>query len=396
MTQAHTVTIRHLIRDLTVLRHSATVSNCGIMGKFSFFEFLREQWTELPISTADVSDKSLVLVGTNVGLGNEAAVHLAQLTPKSLLITSRDEAKCEQAKADVETRSGTTDIESWPLELSSFDSVRSFVNRFEAKGCTVDVLIANAGVSTKKYAKTSDGYETTFQINYLSTALLSILMLPHLIKTGTPENPSRLVIVSSEVHFLANKLEGADEWPSIIEKINDETVMRNRYHLSKLLEVMFIRELSSRLPTPTLVAVSAVNPGFCQSRLTREIESGPLFKFAVSIYKGLLARTTEMGSRTLVHAAIEPGERERHGHYLSSCEVAEESDYALSTEGREVSKRLWHETLRILGDIDPRVNTIVSEHLIQDTVNMCCVVAHDIETLVAPIGTSAGRASGYL
>ncbi|KAG0700362.1 short-chain dehydrogenase [Suillus ampliporus] len=340
------------------------------MGKVSVFDVFREQWTELPISTADISDKSLVVVGANVGLGNEAAVRLAQLKPKGLMITSRDEAKCERSKADVETRSGMTDIESWPLELSSFDSVRSFVNRFEAKGCTVDALIANAGVATGTYAKTPDGYETTLQVNYLSTALLSILMLPHLIKTGTPENPSRLVIVSSEAHFSVDRLEGADKWPGIIETLNDEvyctsSVMRSRYPLSKLLGVMFIRELSSRLPTPTLVAVSAVNPGFCQSRLTREV-TGPFIKLAIRILTVLLARTTEMGSRTLVHAAIEPGERERHGHYLSSCKVAEESDYVLSAEGRELSKRLWHETLRILGDIDPRVNTIVSEHLIQD------------------------------
>jgi NAD(P)-dependent dehydrogenase (short-subunit alcohol dehydrogenase family) len=133
--------------------------------------------------------------------------------------------------------------------------------------------------------------------------------------------------------------------------------MKNRYYLSKLLQVMFVRELSSRLPTPTLVAVSAVNPGFCHSRLGREVDSNPFLK--------LLARTTEMGSRTLVHAAIEPGERERHGHYLSSCKVTEESDYVLSVEGREVSKRLWYETLKILGDVDPRVNKIVSEHLTQ-------------------------------
>jgi NAD(P)-dependent dehydrogenase (short-subunit alcohol dehydrogenase family) len=341
------------------------------MGKLNFFGFLREQWTELPISTADVSDQSLIVVGTNVGLGNEAAVHLAQLKPKSLVITSRDEVKCELTKAGVETRSGMTGIESWPLELGSFDSVRSFVDKFEAKGHTVNVLIANAGISTLKYAKSLHGYETTFQVNYLSTALLSILMLPHLIKTGTPEHASRLVIVSSEVHYIANRLKGADKWPSIIEKINDEayctsSVMLNRYPLSKLLEVMFIRELSSRLPSPTLVAVSAVNPGLCHSRLTREADSNIFFKFAMRIYKGLLARTTEMGSRALVHAAIEPGERERHGHYLSSCEVTEESDYVLSAEGREVSKRLWYETLKILGDVDPRVNRIVSEHLTQD------------------------------
>ncbi|KAG1871203.1 short-chain dehydrogenase [Suillus subalutaceus] len=327
--------------------------------------FLREQWTELPVSTADVSDQSLVVVGTNVGLGNEAAVHLAQLKPKNLLITSRNEVKCELSKTDVETRSGMTGIESWPLELSSFDSVRSFVDNFEAKGYTVNVLIANGGLSTMKYAKTSDGYETTFQVNYLSTALLSILMLPHLIKTGTPEHASRLVIVSSVVHYMADRLKGADKWSSIIEIINDEAYCTSR-QVSSLLEVMFIRELSSRLPTPTLVAVSAVNPGFCHSRLTREVDSNPFLKFSMSILKRLLARTTEMGSRTLVHAAIEPGERERHGHYLSSCKVTEESDYTLSAEGREVSNRLWHETLKILGDIDPRVNTIVSEHLTQD------------------------------
>ncbi|KAG2154385.1 short-chain dehydrogenase [Suillus bovinus] len=340
------------------------------MGKLTVFGYLCEQWAELPIPNADVSDQSLIVVGANVGLGYEAAVHLAQLKPKSLLITSRDEIKCEKSKADVEARSGMSAIECWPLELCSFDSVRSFVDNFEAKGCTANALIANAGISTLQYTTTPDGYETTFQVNYLSTALLSLLMLPHLIKAGTPERASRLVIVSSEFHFLANRLKGADKWPSIIETINDKayctsSVMLNRYSLTKLLEVMFARELSSRLATPTLVAVSTVNPGSCHSRLTRDIESNPLFKFLVKTYKGLVARTTEMGSRTLVHAAIELDERERHGHYLSSCEIAEVSDYTLSAEGREVSKRLWHETLQILGDIDPRVNTIVSEHLTQ-------------------------------
>jgi len=339
------------------------------MGNFSVLQFIRAQWTALPVPTADISRKSLVVVGANVGLGYEAAVHLAQLKPKSLLITSRDQAKCEQSKADIETRSGmTSGIESWPLELSSFDSVCSFMNDFEAKGCTVDALIANAGVSTMTYAKTLDGYETTLQVNYLSTALLSILMLPHLIKTGTPESASRLLIVSSEAHYLADTLKGADKWNGIIEKLNDQafctsSVMQDRYNLSKLLEVMFVRELSSRLPNPTMVAISAINPGLCSSNLTRSIASTALLKLAVNTLNALMARTPEMGSRTLVHPAIMPGERERHGHFLSSCEVTEESDYILGSEGKEVSKSLWNETIKILGDIDPRVNKIVSEYL---------------------------------
>jgi retinol dehydrogenase-12 len=80
-------------------------------------------------------------------------------------------------------------------------------------------------------------------------------MLPHLIKTGTPERASRLVIVSSMAHYhIADSPKGADEWSSIIGTINDEahctsrqvslasfptaiitcsSVMKDRYNLSK-------------------------------------------------------------------------------------------------------------------------------------------------------------------
>jgi retinol dehydrogenase-12 len=68
----------------------------------------------------------------------------------------------------------------------------------------------------------------SLQVNYLSTALLSILMLPHLIKAGTPESASRLIIVSSEVHFLAHTLKGADKWDGIIEKLNDQAYCTSR------------------------------------------------------------------------------------------------------------------------------------------------------------------------
>ena len=110
---------------------------------------------------------------------------------------------------------------------------------------------------------------------------------------------------------------------------------------SQVLEIMFVRELASRLPNPTPVSVSVINPGFCHSRLTRSIEGNLVVSVAVRVAKALLARTAEMGSRTLVHSAVEPGERARHGRYASCCEVTEESDYVLSEEGKQISRRLW-------------------------------------------------------
>ena len=104
---------------------------------------------------------------------------------------------------------------------------------------------------------------------------------------------------------------------------------------------MFVRELASRLPNPTPVSVSAVNPGFCISQITRSMDTNPVIRITSCVVKALFARTTEVGSRTLVHPAVEPGERVRHGRYVSCCEVVEESDYVLSEEGKEISKRLW-------------------------------------------------------
>ncbi|KAG1752839.1 hypothetical protein EDB19DRAFT_1903226 [Suillus lakei] len=257
-----------------------TLTESTDAGKFIVSEFLCEQRKELPVASADISDKSILVVGANVGLGFEASVHLAKLQPKHLLVTARDVPKCQQTIADIQQRASISTIDARPLELGSFESVVQFVNQFEEEGFQINALVANAGMSTTQYSRTVDGWETTYSDLFGLFSLLSILMLPHLIETSTPQSASRLVIVSSELHYIANKLSGADQWPSILEKLNDpgyctSSVMSDRYNLSKLLEVMFVCELSSRLPASTPVAVSAVNPGFCHSRLTRSTEQIP-------------------------------------------------------------------------------------------------------------------------
>lgn len=54
------------------------------------------------------------------------------------------------------------DVHVWPLELGSFDSVRTFADRVELEGFPMNALIANAAISTMTYAKTQGGWETTF------------------------------------------------------------------------------------------------------------------------------------------------------------------------------------------------------------------------------------------
>jgi len=61
------------------------------------------------------------------------------------------------------------------------------------------------------------------------------------------------------------------------------------------------------------------------------------------ITEGLLARTTEEGSRQLVWAAVGGVGREfeLRGGYVNMANLEEVSDYALSDEGAAVQTRLW-------------------------------------------------------
>ena len=88
--------------------------------------------------------------------------------------------------------------------------------------------------------------------------------------------------------------------------------------MSKLLEVLYTRELAARTKKSgkPQVIINYLNPGLCHSSLAREIEDW-FFYFM----KALLARPTEYGSRTLVSAA-EAGP-ETHGQYLSNCCIEE-------------------------------------------------------------------------
>ncbi|KAI6116357.1 short-chain dehydrogenase [Pisolithus sp. B1] len=328
--------------------------------------FLYDQrWQPLPIPTTsdDVSSKVFMVVGSNTGIGLEASVFLARQKPKLLVATSRDSTKCKLTREAILERTDLCDgegsaVETWPLEMSSFDSVRAIADRLATReDSQLNVVVANAGVILDEFDNTQDGWELTLQVNYLSTALLSLLLLPYLVKSSTAGSPSRLVIVSSVAHYNGtDSLKKAKTWDRILETINSREFAKpaERYCVSKLFSMMFVRELEARLPYPTPVIVCAVDPGLCYTRMLLKSPAKSLTWFS---------RTPEVGSRTLLHAAIGDEGRAMHGRYMSSCKVGAESTYIASPEGKEFSQRLWNETIQLLSQIDSRVPEITEKYL---------------------------------
>lgn len=249
--------------------------------------------------TADQTGRTVIVTGSNVGLGLEAARHFTRLGAAKVILAVRDLTKGEAAKKSIEEstrREGV--VEVWQLDLGSYESVKQFAKRVNNLP-RVDVMLENAGLAPPTFKLMEDN-ESTITVNVVSTFLLALLVLPKLKETAQRYNTRpRLTIVSSEVHGWTNFQERKNE--HIFEAINDKEKadMGSRYALSKLFEVFAVREICAKPRTmPDYpVIINTVNPGLCHSELARDLGWG------LWLFKLLLARTTEVGSRTLVHAA---------------------------------------------------------------------------------------------
>jgi NAD(P)-dependent dehydrogenase (short-subunit alcohol dehydrogenase family) len=212
------------------------------------------------------------------------------------------------------------------------------------------VLLENAGVATKRWSLAEDD-ELTVTVNVVSTFLLAFLLLPKLKETAAKFNTRPVLsIVSSEMHLLVD-FEEKTAPEGIFNRLNEKSKanMAERYSITKLMEVYIVREMTTRrLAVIYPVTINMLSPGFCKSELARE---GDL---RIRIMKLLLARSTEEGSRTLVHAAS--AGPETHGEYLNMCKVAPTATVVESPEGQTGRKRLWAELMDKLDKIEPGVS----------------------------------------
>ncbi|EJT99540.1 NADP-binding protein [Dacryopinax primogenitus] len=331
--------------------------------KVTFSVFLREQFAILskPASYApSLAGKTVVITGANVGLGFEAAQHPARLHPGRLILACRDPKKGKDAADAIRRVTGCENVEACTLDIASNASLKAFAEKFAKEIGKLDILVENAGVNVPKMERTDDGWEKNIGINHLGTAHLALRMLPFLLQASQP----RVVILASDVHYLTTDPEGLNQ-VDVLHRLNSDKQTNKfesfngiqRYNVSKTLNVLWGEELSKHIPSSSSLAVSTVNPGFCVSSLLRD---QPFF---LRVFNHLVGRSTEVGSRTIVHAAVAPALQGKTGVYLSSCRITEPSDFVISKEGQEAEKKIWAETLDILGQVDPEVTHVADQYL---------------------------------
>ncbi|KAK5053832.1 hypothetical protein LTR84_001794 [Exophiala bonariae] len=160
---------------------------------------------------APYAGQTIIVTGSNVGLGLEAARHFVRLGAQKVIIAVRNKDKGETAAQSIHESTGRAGVaEVWELDLRSYASVKSFAER--ASGLErLDVVVNNAGILTKKFEMAEDN-ESTITVNVVSAAFLSLLLLPKLRETSVRlRREVVLTFTGSFVHFMTDFPEQKNE-----------------------------------------------------------------------------------------------------------------------------------------------------------------------------------------
>ncbi|CAK7218013.1 hypothetical protein SBRCBS47491_003362 [Sporothrix bragantina] len=275
----------------------------------------------IPESRPGLSEKTYIVSGANQGLGYESCRHLLRIGAGKLIMGVRNIDKGKAARLSLleESKRSPDSIEVWEVDMANYESVHKFAQRASTL-TRLDGVLANAGIFAEKFSTLEDN-ESTLTVNVVSTFLLFLLLIPKM--RETPGGDCYFVIVNSALHYVASTKElvprtKADGKPrSIFERLNnpDEADMKDRYNVTKLLVVFVTRAFDARLkqskkPGATII-INTPNPSYCKSELLRDSKQTPPPDF--------MARTTEMGSRALVHGLL--AGKESSGQYLTNCHV---------------------------------------------------------------------------
>lgn len=248
------------------------------------------------------------------------------------------------------------------LDLSKLQSTMDFINRYRESGLPIHVLICNAGMLTDKKVITEDGFETIFQVNYLSHFLLTLHLLP-LIKQSGPN--CRIVNIASKAHFLS--------------EVNLDNIQSQKhftatkcYGNSKLYQIMSMFQLAMRLDK-NAVSVFSVHPGFVKTNmLNYETTFFNDLMTSAAVRMGLARKPTTGAIGPLI-AALDPSFDGQTAVYFS--EEIPKNPFAIA---RNEAKQeiIWNYSLEclkeylndeILGEIGMKMDDIETvKHSVRD------------------------------
>lgn len=285
----------------------------------------------------DATGKVAAVTGASSGIGKQIAGGLNRSGAKVYLLC-RNYNKGQNAIKDL-VKSGCDESRLLlrTIDLACFDSVRSFAASFIKEEERLDILVNNAGVfAVPSFQKTVDGYEKTFQSNYLGHFLLTELLMDLLYASGS----ARVINVSSVMHKNADSVdEDAVSNPKMYGRLQS-------YSRSKLANVMHVRSLTSRWREAGeyRITANACHPGAVYTNILQYtvFDVEPI-KTMIKPILWYIFKTELDGAQTALYLALSDEVRDVSGKYFADCR---QSKMAPIAEDDDACRKLYNYSLR--------------------------------------------------
>ncbi|XP_020278535.1 retinol dehydrogenase 11-like [Pseudomyrmex gracilis] len=300
-------------------------------------------------SKARLDGKTVIITGANTGIGKETARDLYARGAR-VILACRNVKKANDAIQDIKNRPPSNinnkkyqdkvgELAIYCLDLSKLQSVRDCAKNLILNEAAIHILINNAAVATIPYEKTENGFEMTFQVNYLAHFLLTLLLLPKMIASSPG---CRIVNVSSIIHGFFD--------------INFDDIYTGRnyramkaYSQSKLASVLFTKELARRLKEADIhgINVYSLHPGIIATELSKSSSRTimPGASVLYNFFARLLFQNKEEGAQTTIYCSVDENVGNETGLYYSRCKIATMRGKARDDQ---YARNLWDLSCRLL------------------------------------------------
>jgi NAD(P)-dependent dehydrogenase (short-subunit alcohol dehydrogenase family) len=307
--------------------------------------------------------KTVLITGANAGIGFATARFLAACPDWHVLLACRNESKAHAAMAAIREAHGDAQVGFLLLDLFSLASVRRVPKVLAAMRVPpLGGLILNAGgfnSAAKSLEFSVDGFERTFQLNFLGHFLLANLLIQQM----TP--PGRIVFVSSDLHDPAATRMGKLMPPKFgpVEDLayGTGTAARlkpmARYATAKMYAMMTAKEFDRRLQGKgASITVNSWSPGVVPTTQAAK-DVNPILKIIIHSpllvnFMGSHLSTEAEAARALGELLVDAKYSGVSGKYFDGFK-----EIPSSVESRDEAKArtVWEQTTRLAGLSEEKV-----------------------------------------
>ncbi|KAM9912004.1 hypothetical protein OXX69_002988 [Metschnikowia pulcherrima] len=207
----------------------------------------------------NVNGKTAVVTGGTRGLGLYTAEAYVIGGAKTVVITSRKEKACEEAKKHLEkvaTEVGKdTKIIAIPADLANENECEEFFKKVSEQVSAVNILVANAGATWGAPLEDHpvSAVKKILDLNVVAVFHTIKLFAPLLEEAGTPEDPSRILIMSSVASLVASDPVGVYGYLASKSGVS---------HMGKNLALQL---------GPRNITVNSIAPGFFPTKMSQGV-----------------------------------------------------------------------------------------------------------------------------